>query len=339
LTLLTTTFAGALHAGVNPVSNLAGMVAGLPFSCTLLLILLSHEFGHYSLARYHGVPATLPFFIPGPPFLVLVGTFGAFIRMRGMPRTRRALFDVGAAGPWAGLVVAIPAVMLGLHWSEVRPLSQGLEGGLSLGNSLLFNSLSQLVLGVGADSATILLHPVALAGWFGLFVTFLNLLPIGQLDGGHVIYALFGRRHAWVAWPFSIALVAMGTLGWVGWLVFAALLFGVIGVRHPDTVDSSTPLDPARRLAAWATIGVFALTFMPMPLAVVPGPEAQEAVHQEQPADRDVPSTAPHRARRDSMAIRFAEPRPQPRRGAHRAILLPAWRAAESDAMATRTPT
>jgi Zn-dependent protease len=311
LTFATTTFTGALHAGVDPLADRWNFLAGLPFSCTLLLILMCHEFGHYSLARYHGVPATLPYFIPAPP--ILVGTFGAFIRMRGMPRSRRALFDVGAAGPWAGLIVAIPAVMLGLHLSEVRPLSQGALGGITLGNSLLFNWLSQLVLGVDADSATIVLHPVALAGWFGLFVTFLNLLPVGQLDGGHVVYALFGRRHAWVAWPFFAAILWMSSLGWTGWLVFAGLLYGVVGVKHPDTIDSSTPLDPARRLAAWATIGVFALTFMAVPLQVVPGPDEPSAAQQQ--LERHRRSHRPER----SMDIHFAPQRNLPLHDVRRA--------------------
>jgi membrane-associated protease RseP (regulator of RpoE activity) len=306
-TFATTTFTGAVHAGVDPLAAPSNILAGLPFSCTLLLILLCHEFGHYSLARYHGVQATLPYFIPAPP--ILVGTFGAFIRMRGMPRSRRALFDVGAAGPWAGLIVAIPAVMLGLHWSEVKPLSQGIEGGLSLGNSILFNWLSQLVLGVNADSATILLHPVALAGWFGLFVTFLNLLPVGQLDGGHVVYALFGRRHSWVAWPFFAAILWMSSLGWFGWLVFAAMLYGVVGVNHPDTLDSSTPLDPARRFAAWATIAVFALTFMAVPLQVLPGPDEPSAAEQQMQRYRDTHRNQHQR----SMEIRYAPQNDLPR--------------------------
>src|SRR5215475_3980467 len=131
LTLVTTSLAGAFQQGANPLEDPRTIVLGLPFAVTLMSILLFHEMGHYFLARRHGVRASLPYFIPGPP--LLVGTFGAFIRMRGMPRSRRALFDVGAAGPWAGLLVAVPAVALGLSWSEVRPLEQGIDSGLSLG--------------------------------------------------------------------------------------------------------------------------------------------------------------------------------------------------------------
>ncbi|HEY8515405.1 MAG TPA: site-2 protease family protein [Candidatus Binatia bacterium] len=271
LTFLTTTMAGALNAGVDPFSSPLGLIEGLPFSTTLMLILLCHELGHYSFAAFHRVPATLPYFIPGPPFLV--GTFGAFIRMHGMPRNRRALFDVGAAGPWAGMFVAVPAVVLGLRWSEVYPLQAPVTGDLVLGNSLLFSTLTKWVLGIHPDDATILLHPVALAGWFGIFVTFLNLLPVGQLDGGHVVYALFGRGHRTIARLFFIVVLAMGFFGWQGWFVWALLLGFVLRVDHPDTADRDTPLDPFRKLAAWATIGIFILTFMPVPLSVETPPE------------------------------------------------------------------
>jgi len=266
-TLVTTTLAGALNAGVDPFENPWQILSGLPFSLTLLAILLSHELGHYTLARWHGVPTSLPYFIPGPPFLV--GTFGAFIRMRGTPRTRAALFDVGAAGPWAGIIVALPVLTIGLALSEVRPLSEGTEVGVVLGSSLLFDGLSRLVLGVDPNNATVLLHPVALAGWLGLFVTFLNLLPVGQLDGGHVIYALFGRRHRAISRVGLVVILVLGFYGWEGWFVWAALLAFVVRVDHPATMDADTPLDPLRRRAAWLTIALFVLTFMPEPLAVL----------------------------------------------------------------------
>lgn len=261
-TLFTTTLAGSFQAGVNPLTDLRLLAHGLPFSATLMGILLVHEMGHYVLSRVHGVEATPPYFIPGPPFLV--GTFGAFIRMH-TPTNRRALFDVGAAGPWAGFVVAIPAVYYGLTLSEVRPLAPTSEG-LMLGESLVFTWLAKLALGVAPADATILLHPVALAGWFGLFVTFLNLLPIGQLDGGHVVYALLGRRHRWVARVAVVGIIGLAFLGWQGWGLWAVLVT-VLGVDHPPTIDD-TPLDPARRIAAWLTIGLFAITFMPVPLLI-----------------------------------------------------------------------
>jgi membrane-associated protease RseP (regulator of RpoE activity) len=225
-------------------------------------ILLVHEMGHFVMSRVHGVEATAPYFLPGPPFLV--GTFGAFIRMQ-TPTNRRALFDVGAAGPWAGFVVAIPAVLYGLSLSEVRAL-ETLEGGLMLGDSLVFAWLTRFALGVDPADATIILHPIALAGWFGLFVTFLNLLPIGQLDGGHVIYALLGKRHRWVARLGVVTIVGLAFLGWQGWMMWAVLVT-FLGLDHPPTIDD-TPLDPRRRVAAWLTVALFAVTFMPTPLVV-----------------------------------------------------------------------
>jgi len=265
VTFVTTSMAGAYHSGVDPFADPMNIRAGLPFAITLLSILLVHELGHYSLARYHRVRASLPYFIPAPPFFI-AGTFGAFIRMQSPPPDRRSLFDVGAAGPWAGLVVAIPAVMLGLHLSEVRPLGME-EAGWVLGDSLLFTFLSELVLGRTPDEVTILLHPIALAGWFGLFVTSLNLLPAGQLDGGHITYALFGRFHRLIARTFVIGIAILGTQGWPGWFVWVFFLF-VIGIDHPPTYDATTPLDFRRQIAGWLTIFVFVITFMPAPITL-----------------------------------------------------------------------
>lgn len=263
-TFVTTAMNGALQVGANPLADPTSIRAGFPFAVTLLSILLFHELGHYTLALLHGVRATLPYFIPAPP--VLIGTFGAFIRMKSAPPSRRALFDVGAAGPWAGLLVAIPAVIIGLRLSEVRPLAMSADG-LVLGDSILFSFLTRLALGTTPADATILLHPIALAGWFGLFVTVLNLLPVGQLDGGHVAYAMFGRRHRWISRVSLVAIATLGFVGWPGWFVWVLLPI-VIGVDHPPTQDSVTPLDGRRRLAGWLTIGAFIVTFMPEPIAM-----------------------------------------------------------------------
>ncbi|HVM96934.1 MAG TPA: site-2 protease family protein [Candidatus Acidoferrales bacterium] len=270
MTFVTTALAGAFNAGANPLSDPASIRAGFPFAVTLLSILLVHELGHYTLARVHNVSATLPYFIPGPP--ILIGTFGAFIRLKSLPESRRALFDVGAAGPWAGLMVAIPAVLIGLHFSEVRPAGMG-DGGLLLGDSMLFKFLSWVALGVSSDDVTIMLHPVALAGWIGLFVTVLNLLPIGQLDGGHVAYAMFGRRHRWIA---RIALVIIGILAytsWPGWFVWVILPL-MIGVDHPPTLEDYVPIRGWRRIGGWLTVAVFILLFTPAPFTESkPAPE------------------------------------------------------------------
>ena len=266
-TLFTTTLAGTFQQGVDPLSGPFALVTGLPFALTLMLILLSHEMGHYILARIHGVWASLPYFIPGPPFFV--GTFGAFIRMKSSPANRQALFDIGAAGPWAGVFLAIPAVMIGLALSEVRPLDP-FSGGLILGDSILFSALTSLVLGVSADDVSVILHPIALAGWFGLFVTFLNLLPVGQLDGGHVVYSLFGRAHGWVARAFLVVILALGFQGWQGWFVWVVLL-AVLGIDHPPTEDRLSPLDRRRTIYGWCTVGLFLLTFTPVPITISEG--------------------------------------------------------------------
>ncbi len=275
LTLVTTTLAGAFQQGANPFTNPASIALGLPFALTLMSILLCHEMGHYLLARRHGVQATLPYFIPGPPFFV--GTFGAFIRMRVPPPSRMALFDVGAAGPWAGVVLAVPAVVIGLLLSEVHPLSPPTDGVIVLGDSLLFSLLTRLTLGVSPGEVSIILHPMALAGWFGLFVTFLNLIPVGQLDGGHVAYALFGPYHRWISRLFLLVILSLGFLGWQGWFVWAVLL-AVLGVDHPPVLNAFLILDFRRRLYGLLTVGLFILTFIPVPLTIEEGFPVGDAI-------------------------------------------------------------
>ncbi len=281
LTLLTTTMAGAYMAGVDhPLLKPAGLLQGLTFSVPLMAILLLHELGHYITARRNNVSVSLPYFIPAPlPSVFIIGTFGAFIRMKTPPRSRRIMFDVGAAGPWAGMLLAVPAVIIGLHYSEILPLERG-AGGLELGNSLLFLGLSRWILGVDPNTVTINLHPIAFAGWIGLFVTTLNLLPVGQLDGGHVIYALFGRSHRAISRLFVISCVlmvvvpwALGWSFWTGWLLWAVLLV-FLGLGHPAALDTETPLDTRRRVAAWLTIVLFIITFSPVPISLQPPAEA-----------------------------------------------------------------
>jgi len=279
LTLLTTTMAGAYAAvgagisALHPIVSLRLLSAGLSFSIPLMAILLAHEMGHYLTSRRYRVDTSLPYFIPAPfPSIFFVGTFGAFIRMRSMPRSRRVMFDIGAAGPWAGMLVAIPCVIIGLWMSEVGPLETS-RGGLELGNSLLFLGLSRWVLGVNPTLVEVTLHPIAFAGWLGFFVTTLNLLPVGQLDGGHVIYALFPRQHRRISTLFVITCVLMvavplatGYSFWGGWLLWAVIAV-VLGLGHPSTVDRDTPLNPVRRVAAWATVVLFIVTFSPVPLS------------------------------------------------------------------------
>jgi membrane-associated protease RseP (regulator of RpoE activity) len=286
-TLISTTMAGAYMANANLAFDLSAdhplldlirnLATGCSFSIPLMAILLSHEMGHYIVARRNRVDTSLPYFIPAPyPSLFMFGTFGAFIRIRSRPPSRRAIFDIGAAGPWAGAIVAVPMVIIGLKLSDVGPLDTS-PGGLDLGNSLLFLGLSRWVLGVDPNSVMVNLHPMAFAGWIGLFVTALNLLPVGQLDGGHVIYSLFGGRlHRLVSWIFVSAGVVTGLAAffvfpslWGGWLLWAILLT-VLGLGHPSTTDPHTPLNPRRRLMAWATIALFIATFSPVPLSFSP---------------------------------------------------------------------
>src|SRR5262245_45420302 len=264
---LTTTIAGAFWEGFDPLSDPRLLPHGISFAATLIAILLVHESGHYFMCRWHGMQASLPYFLPAPPQLLLPpGTFGAFIRVRSRFPNRSALFDMGAAGPWAGFVVAVVAILVGLSRSTVLASPQ--EGhGVSFGDSLLTSFLIRAIL--HADSDAVVLHPIAFAGWWGLFVTSINLLPVGQLDGGHVLYAVAGRT------PFVSALVIafliwLGVHGTTGWLVLAGLLTAFLALGHPPTEDDARPLDLPRRLAAWATLAVLVLTFVAEPFRFLP---------------------------------------------------------------------
>jgi len=262
-TVFTTILAGALQAGVNPLQNPAGIVRGIPFSFTLLFILLTHELGHYLAARRHHMEVSLPYLIPAPSF---IGTFGAFIKMRSPVRDKRSLMDIGAAGPLAGVLVAIPVLVVGLMLSEIRPVlaGPGGAGGIQLGTSLLFEFLTRLTVGTLPSHHDLVLHPVAFAGWIGLLVTALNLLPVGQLDGGHVLYAIMGPRSQVISRAVVGILVVLGIFGWTGWL-FWALLLTILGSSHPFPLDFWTPLDRRRKIIGFITLAVFVLTFTPVP--------------------------------------------------------------------------
>ncbi|MFQ5532417.1 MAG: site-2 protease family protein [Candidatus Methylomirabilales bacterium] len=260
-TVLTTLLAGALQRGVNPFSNPTALIAGLPFSCSLLSILGVHELGHYFTARRYGVQVTLPYFIPAPPPVIL-GTFGAFIKMKSPVLDRRSLFDIGIAGPIAGLLLAIPVLMLGLGLSEIVPT--GDQAGISLGSSLLFTLVQEMTLGPIPEGMDILLHPVAFAAWIGFFVTALNLLPLGQLDGGHIAYALLGRHSERLAFLTAIGLAILGIAFWTGWLFWAFLAF-MLGFKHPPPMNDVTPLDPRRRLLALGALLLLLSLLTPSP--------------------------------------------------------------------------
>lgn len=259
ITLFTTLIAGAIQRGVNPLQDPLSLWKGIPFSFTLLLILGTHELGHYLMSRRHHVDVTLPYFIPAPSF---IGTFGAVIKMKSPMYDRRTLLDVGAAGPLAGIAVAIPLLMIGLFLSDIVPYTS--DQGIRLGNCILFSFLNWVVNGSMPANASLVLHPIAFSGWIGLLVTSLNLIPVGQLDGGHVAYAILGPKQHNVARFFMGVLLILGIVGWTGWLVWFALLM-IIGIYHPPVVHDWIPLDRKRKIAGWIALLVFIITFMPVP--------------------------------------------------------------------------
>lgn len=261
LTFMTTLLAGALLEGVIPWQNPEKIYLGLPFSITLLVILLTHELSHYFMSHRHNVSVTLPYFIPAPS---IIGTFGAIIKMRPPILDRRSLIDIGASGPIGGFIVAVIAVIIGLTFSDVRPAEEVKEG-LSLGSSILFYFLTKIVLNTEPHKYDIILHSVAFAGWIGLLVTSLNLLPIGQLDGGHITYALLGEKHAWVSKGTIPILIVLGILSWSGWIIWAILMI-LLGFRHPPVVYPHIQLDRKRKLIGWISFIIFILTFTPMPV-------------------------------------------------------------------------
>jgi membrane-associated protease RseP (regulator of RpoE activity) len=262
-TVVTTILAGALQQGVNPLETPLELYRGIPFSFTLLLILGTHEMGHYLASRRHHLDVTLPFFIPAPPIPFIIGTFGAFIRIRSPIRDKRALLDVGCAGPLTGVLVSMPVILVGLNLSTITVIG-GDGAGLILGEPLLFKFLSWLALGPLTPDQNILLHPVAFAGWIGLLVTALNLMPVGQLDGGHVAYALFPDYHRYISLGTLGLMVVNGYFFWKGWLMWAVIL-AFLGWRHPPPYLYWVPLDRRRRVLGFITILVFILTFSPAP--------------------------------------------------------------------------
>ncbi|HEY2981247.1 MAG TPA: site-2 protease family protein [Anaerolineales bacterium] len=266
------------------------ILTGWPFALSLLSILLAHEFGHYLMSRYHKTAATLPYFIPFP--LSPLGTMGAAILMRETPKNKRILFDIGVAGPLAGIVVAIPVLFIGLRMSALGTIQS--TPGFSLeGNSLLYLFAKYLVFGklLPAPATThglslglywlryfftghpipfggtdVFIHPVAFAGWAGLLVTALNLLPVGTLDGGHLVYGLFGEKAA-KAYPFALGAMLVLGIFWSGWWLWALILVW-LGRVHAQPLDQITPLDLPRRVLALVTLVLFVLVFSPVPFVV-----------------------------------------------------------------------
>ena len=289
-TLFTTTFVGAVLDGKipldpNPFALITGSypvppgfirawASGLKFSLPLLAILLCHEFGHYVTARRYQLDVSPPYFIPVPFVPWSIGTMGAFIRLRTLLSDRRQLLDVGIAGPIGGLLIAFPVLLVGLRLSEVSVsgsdvgmlVKLGSDGTFSLGDSLLTFLLRHLVHG---DAVALLLDPMAFAGWLGIIVTMYNLLPISQLDGGHILYAALPGWHQGIARAFWTLIIVLGFL-WKGWFVWGLLVLllsrGRLG--HPPVLDAQRPLPRSRRVLAWVALFLFIITFAPVPFRI-----------------------------------------------------------------------
>ncbi len=244
----------------NPVL----LLPGLPFSLTLLTILLAHEFGHYFACVYYRIDASLPYFLPAPTF---TGTLGAFIRIRAPIYSKRVLFDVGVAGPIAGFVFLLPALAIGLAFSKIIP-GINHQGAFAFGTPALLWLLERAVF-PGVPVSDIYLHPVARAAWIGILATALNLLPIGQLDGGHILYSMVGDRHKLMSRVFAALLVPIGIFFWSGWLVWAVLLL-LFGMRHPAIYDP-TELGPGRKRLAWLSLVIFLVCFTLAPISYTGG--------------------------------------------------------------------
>ncbi len=299
LTLLSVIFVGALFSYDGPAPNtstdlimaiLRSLPSGVPFAVALLAILGTHEFGHYLAGRYHHAKVTLPYFIPMPfpPF----GTLGAFIQLKEPPRNKRILLDIGIAGPLAGIIVAIPVLLYGLSLSKVEPIQIGAGQGFTLeGNSILyllakfavFHQLLPAPASYGGlppllywikyfftsrplpiGGVDVKFHPIAWAGWAGILVTSLNLIPAGQLDGGHESYVLFGKR-ARTFWPFIVVILVLLGFYWIGWWLWAGLIF-LLGRLYAEPLDQITQLDTRRKILAILGVILFFLVFTPVPL-------------------------------------------------------------------------
>ncbi len=298
LTVFSVMLAGATPEGPLPagfggqmLALLKSIFTGWPFALAMLGILLAHEFGHYLVSRYHKTPATLPYFIPFP--FSPLGTMGAAILMKGVPKNKRILFDIGVAGPLAGMVIAIPVLFIGLSLSTLGSVEPSANSFIE-GNSLIYLFAKYAMFGkllpepasfgnlppllywlryffTGQPSpiggTDVFIHPVAFAGWAGLLVTALNLVPAGTLDGGHVVYSLFGEK-ARKAFPYIIAIMAVLGIFWSGWWLWAFLLFW-LGRVNADTLDQITPLDSNRRMLAIFVIILFVLVFTPVPFSLL----------------------------------------------------------------------
>jgi membrane-associated protease RseP (regulator of RpoE activity) len=288
LTLLTTTLAGISHyqffkidlALLDQPARLQQILAssgtgagfylrGLWYSLTILLILGCHEMGHYIACLRYGVLATRPYFLPVP--LPLTGTFGAFIRIKSRIPTKTALFDIGIAGPLAGFAVAVPALVIGLMLSRIDRLPQDQSMLVELGEPVLFKLATWVIWGAVPSGYSVNMHPMAFAAWFGLLATALNLFPIAQLDGGHISYAVLGRRSTTVTMVMIgvAVLLCFRSTSWIVWTVLLLVMIGLLGPHHPPTLDDQQPLDRGRVVMAALAMIILALCFTPVPIGEI----------------------------------------------------------------------
>lgn len=266
-TIFTTLLAGAMMEGASVFNNPLDILKGFPFSMTLMLILGTHEFGHYYYAQKHKVDATLPYFLPAPPFLFLIGTFGAFIKIKSPIYKKDALLQIGAAGPIAGFIIAVPALLIGLKLSNVVE-KVDINNAIMLGDSLLMKFLTWMTYPNLLETQDIMLHPMAFAGWIGLLVTMLNLLPIGQLDGGHIAYAMLGKKQNIFGKLAFSALIPLSFIS-LNWLFWGLLIFFLMrSAKHPPIHDINIPLSKFNKRIGYICLIIFILCFIPAPFNI-----------------------------------------------------------------------
>lgn len=281
LTLATTIYWGFLQyqefyiddlgtLSLNPLAEPGALLGGIPFGLAVIAFLLAHEMGHYLACRYYGIDATLPFFIPIPPVapFILPGTMGAVIRILEPIKSRRALFDIAVAGPIAGFLVALPLLAVGITQSRV--IDPAAESGLYLemGEPLIWEPLVRTFGPPMSVHEDLLVHPLAFVGWFALLVTAMNLLPVGQLDGGHILYALFPKRHRWVSRLVLLAMLVAGVVWFSGWVVFALIVALVVGTKHPRPLHFDQTLGETRVILALVAVLIFFAAFMLEPIRI-----------------------------------------------------------------------
>ncbi len=264
ITFLTTTFIGGLDYASFYTLKLSVLdsrfwIGGLWYSLPLMTILVSHEMGHFLTATYYGIDCTPPYFIPAP---TLIGTFGAFIKIKSPFLSKKELFDVGIAGPLAGFVVAVPVLIAGVFLSKPAGHLIDSKDVITFGEPLLYKLI--VFLRYGTTKIDLILHPMGFAGWIGLLITALNLLPVSQLDGGHISYAVFGRKSFYIAYGlgFILLILSMFYSGWIVWLI----LLIILGLKHPRFFFEREPLDRKRKILALVALIIFILSFIPIPV-------------------------------------------------------------------------